>query len=177
LALQIGSEISYTKLSKELGVSRDTVYNYITILEKSFIIFRITPYYTNKIKEITKTHKIYFYDNGIRNAVIRNFTDLSTRTDTGALFENYIFSEIQKIKLYGNGNYELNFWRTHNDSEVDIIKSFGDGKIEGIECKWNKEINPPLSFQKSYPNASFTCITKDNFLDFLINQNLQQKNQ
>lgn len=165
LALRVGSEISYAELAKEIGISRDTVYSYINLLEQAFIIFRLTPLYTNKTKEINKNHKIYFYDLGIRNTVIGNGDPIDLRPDKGAIFENFFIAEMIKERAYASRNSNVHFWRNRNGSEIDFIESINDGKeIFAYECKWKDEISEPLSFKNSYPNAIFKCITSKNIV-------------
>ena len=162
LALQVGSEISYTKLATDLGVARDTVYSYVTILEQAFIIFRITPFFTNKVKEVVKTHKIYFWDIGMRNAVLGNFLGFETREDKGAVFENFFIAERYKRAMYDQKNVTLHFWRTHNGTEIDLIESYDGGTtIKAFECKWKDTVSAPISWAKAYPEAAFVCVTKD----------------
>lgn len=166
LALRVGSEISYTELAKEVGISRDTVYSYVNLLEQAFIIFRLTPLYTNKTKEINKNHKIYFYDLGIRNAVIGNSDPIDLRPDKGAIFENFFITEKIKERAYSNRNSEVHFWRNRSGSEIDFIESINSGKeIFAYECKWKDEISEPISFKNSYPNAIFKCITTKNIVE------------
>ena len=135
LALRIGGEISYTELAKEAGVSRDTIYNYINLLEQAFIIFRLTPLYTNKTKEINKSHKIYFYDVGIRNALIGNTDPIDIRPDKGAIFENFFIAEKIKERAYGVHSSDIHFWRNRQGSEVDFVESINSNKeIFAYEC-------------------------------------------
>ncbi|MEK9166889.1 MAG: ATP-binding protein [Patescibacteria group bacterium] len=166
LALRVGSEISYTELAKEVGISRDTVYSYVNLLEQAFIIFRLTPLYTNKTKEINKNHKIYFYDVGIRNAVIGNSDPIDLRPDKGAIFENFFITEKIKERAYSNRNSEVHFWRNRNGAEIDFIESVNGGKeIFAYECKWKDEISEPGAFKNSYPAATFKCITTQNIVE------------
>ena len=145
------------------------VERYLSLLEKSFIIFKIGGFSSNLRKEITKTSRYYFWDNGVRNALINNFNDPSSRMDRGMLWENFCFIErIKKQnyqKLYSN-NY---FWRTYDRQEIDLIEE-RDGKLFGFEFKWNskKRIKPPKAFIESYSNAHFECITPENFLEFVL---------
>lgn len=148
LALQIGNEVSYNELSGLVGVDRRTVENYIDILEKSFVIFRLPPYSGNKRKEISKLRKIYFYDLGIRNAVINNYNFLEDRNDVGALFENFVISEKIKFQNY-HKIYEKNyFWRTYDGTEVDLVTE-REGELRGYEIKWGeskKNASAPASW-------------------------------
>jgi hypothetical protein len=168
LAFQVGSEVSYNELSNIIGIDKKTVEKYIDLLEKNFIIFRLAPYFKNKRREISQSKKIYFYDLGIRNAIINNFNPLNSRDDIGALWENFIIIERLKYqtyhKIYSN-NY---FWRTYTGVEVDWIEE-RDGKLFGFEFKFKtpKKIKAPSSWLENYPNASWEIISNDNFLDFI----------
>jgi len=169
IAFQIGNEVSLSELSRVLGIAKQTVERYLSLLEKSFIIFKIGGFSSNLRKEITKTSRYYFWDNGVRNALINNFNDPSSRMDMGMLWENFCFIErIKKQsyqKLYSN-NY---FWRTYDRQEIDLIEE-RDGKLFGFEFKWNskKRIKPPKAFIEAYRNAHFECITPENFLEFVL---------
>ncbi len=173
LALRVGSPISYDEIAKKLKASRQTIHRYVDLLEQSFVIFRAIPFHSNKTKEITKQHKIYFFDTGIRNALIGNFDPLQLRTDTGGLFENFIISEIVKTK-----HPEIlkcpQFWRTKQGAEVDYIDVSPDAKnIHAIEIKLSKNkspSSPPLSFRNEYPHAKFESINKDNVIDYFLNK-------
>lgn len=170
LALRIGGEISYTELSKEVGVSRDTIYNYINLLEQAFIVFRLTPLYTNKTKEINKSHKIYFYDVGIRNALIGNTDPIDIRPDKGAIFENFFIAEKIKERAYGMRSSDIHFWRNRQGSEVDFVESINPGKeIFAYECKWKEKTAVPVSFKTAYPRARFECITAGNIVSHFAN--------
>ncbi len=167
LALRIGSEISYSEIAKEVGISRETLYGYITMLEQAFIIFRVTPLYTNKTKEINKNHKIYFYDTGIRNAVLRAFDSLELRNDKGALFENYFIAEMVKQREYRQRYTDIHFWRSRQGGEVDFVETSNAGEtVNAFECKWKNRESVPKAFQHLYPNATFQCITTENIVQF-----------
>jgi len=168
LALQIGNEVSYNELSSLVGVDKNTVANYVRILEKAFIIFRLSPFSRNLRNELKKLRKIYFYDTGIRNALIDNFNSLDLRQDIGALWENFLISE--RIKKNSNNFNETNiyFWRTWEGKEIDLIED-RDGKLFGYEFKYNnKKIKPPKDWLETYDNASFEVVNKENYLDFII---------
>jgi len=173
LALRIGGLISYDEIAKELKTSRQTINRYIDLLEQVFVLFRATPFHTNKTKEITKQHKIYFYDTGIRNALIGNFDPISLRTDKGVLFENFVIAEIAKINHPEILNHPQ-FWRTKQKAEVDYIRATPDIKnIYAVEIKFSKEkspSSPPLSFKNEYPNAKFKSINKENIVDYFLNK-------
>jgi len=168
LAFQIGSEVSYNELSKLLEVNKKTVERYINLLEKNFIIFRVSPYSRNKRREIAKLKKIYFYDLGIRNALINNFNPLSDRNDVGALWENFIISERIKYQAYHNVYSNNYFWRTYDGSEVDWIEE-RDGKLYGYEIKWkeNKRITAPPKW-KEYANSEYKIISPEKINNFIL---------
>jgi predicted AAA+ superfamily ATPase len=169
LALRVGSEISYSELAKEVGISRDTVMNYVTLLEQAFIIFRLKPLYTNKTKEINKNHKIYFYDTGIRNALVGNADPISIRPDKGSIFENFFIAEKIKERAYSGRPSEIYFWRNRQGSEVDFIESENSNqKINAYECKWKDLASVPVSFKRDYPQANFECITIENIVGHFI---------
>lgn len=168
LALQLGSEVSYNELSNLLGIDKETVENYICLLEKCFVVFRLDSFSRNLRNEIKKGKKIYFYDNGVRNAVISNFAPLELRTDTGALWENLMVSERIKHNAY-SGNYaQLYFWRTHDQKEIDLIEE-EDGVLKTFEFKWNSKnkSKQPKIFMETYPDTTYNVITPDNFWDFV----------
>jgi len=168
LALQVGSEVSYNEIAKMIGIDRQTVANYIQILEKAFIIFRISPFSRNLRNELKKLRKIYFFDLGIRNAIINNLNPLNLRRDVGALWENYIICE--RIKYCNNHFINVNnyFWRNKQGQEIDYVEDSG-GVLNAYEFKWQKEnFKKPKSFTEAYPDTNFKLINKDNYLDFLI---------
>jgi len=165
IALQLGSEISYNELANMLGVSVHTIKRYIDLLEKTFVIFRLPSYSRNPRKEISKSQKIYFWDIGIRNALIQNFNKFSLRNDTGALWENFCIAE--RIKANQNkGNYAKTFfWRTYQKNEIDYIEE-KDDKISAFEFKYNprKKTPKPAMFLKLYPDADYKVINNENFM-------------
>jgi len=169
LALQIGSEVSYSELGSLVGIDKNTVLKYVHILEQSFIIFRLPPLSRNIRNELKKSRKIYFYDTGIRNALIRNFNPLHLRQDKGALFENFLMSERIKMQMGNLHDASRFFWRTHAQQEIDYIEEEG-GKMRAFEIKWNakKTVSPPKTFVDHYPDTSFSCITSENFEDFVL---------
>ena len=169
LALQIGSEVSYNELSGLLGIDNATVEKYIDLLEKSYVIFRLPPYFTNKRKEISKSKKIYFYDNGIRNAILRNFNTLDLRNDVGALWENFLIVERLKKNEYSRKFPHIYFWRTLNQSEIDYIEEISD-KLSAFEFKWNPRKvrkQAPKAFRDAYPEATFESVTPENYQKFV----------
>ena len=168
LALQVGSEVSYNELSNLLGVDKETVESYFGLLEKCFVVFRLDSFRRNLRNEIKKGKKVYFYDNGIRNAVISNYAPTELRTDTGALWENMMVSERIKRNMYNDSFAQLYFWRTHDQKEIDLIEE-EDGMIRAFEFKWNPRAKSrvPEQFIKTYSPTEFTVITPDNFWDFV----------
>lgn len=168
LALQMGSEVSYNELSNLLGVDKETVESYIGLLEKCFVVFRLDSFSRNLRNEIKKGKKVYFYDNGIRNAVISNYAPLELRTDVGALWENLMVSERIKRNMYSDSFAQLYFWRTHDQKEIDLIEE-EDGMIRAFEFKWNPRAKSrvPEQFIKSYSPTEFSVITPNNFWEFV----------
>ena len=168
LALQLGSEVSYNELSNMLGVDKETVENYISLLEKCFVIFRLDSFSRNMRNEIKKGKKVYFYDNGVRNAVLSNFAPLELRNDVGALWENLMISERVKRNSYNKSYAQLYFWRTHDQKEIDLIE-LEDGQMHTYEFKWNSKKTPniPSAFATAYPEATFEVITTENMWEFV----------
>lgn len=169
LALQLGNEVSYHELSQMCGLNSETVESYIDILEKAFIVFRLTALSRNIRNEIKKSKKIYFFDNGIRNSIIRQFNPLELRNDTGALWENFLISERFKRNTAGGFSPNLFFWRTHARQEIDYIEE-QNGMLETFEFKWNpaKERKVPRAFGAAYPEHTFATITPKNFEKFVL---------
>jgi predicted AAA+ superfamily ATPase len=167
IAFQLGNEVSYDELGKQLGMSKNTVEKYLDLLSKVFVVYRLGAYARNLRKEVTKAGKWYFYDNGIRNAIIGNFNPLSIRQDVGALWENYLISERIKAN-YNNGlGKEFYFWRTYDRQEVDLIEESLDS-LTALELKWgNKKPNVPDIFKEAYPNATFDVVNKDDYLNYI----------
>lgn len=168
LALQIGQEVSYNELSRLLEVDKKTIDQYIQLLEKAFVVFRLAPYSRNHRKEISSTRKIYFYDNGVRNAVIVNFQPLALRTDVGALWENFLMAERMKRNAYRGSIPASFFWRTTAQQEVDLLEE-QQGRLQAFEFKWNaaKRVYFPKSFTAAYPDAEQQIIHPDNFSEWL----------
>lgn len=168
LAFQIGHEVSVNELANALAITRQTVERYLDLLEKTFIIKRVTGFSRNLRSEITKTARYYFWDNGIRNALINNFNPPDLRNDTGMLWENFLFIERIKKQEYQrifSNNY---FWRTYTRQEIDLIEE-REGKLAGYEFKWgNKNSKPPRLWLETYPEASFETVNRDNFLEFIV---------
>jgi predicted AAA+ superfamily ATPase len=168
LAFQTGNEVSYNELGNMLQIDKNTISNYIDLLEKAFIVFRLQPFSRNLQNEISTNRKIYFYDNGIRNALIANFNPLSMRQDTGALWENFLISERVKYIHYYQMFVNQYFWRTKQQQEIDYLEE-RDGKLFIYEFKWNPKakVKFPETFLKTYGNVETKIIHKDNFQEFL----------
>ncbi|HHB79854.1 MAG TPA: ATP-binding protein [Saprospiraceae bacterium] len=168
LAYQLGNQVSYAELGRIVGLDNETVESYIDLLEKAFIVFRLPSFSRNLRTELKKSRKIYFYDNGIRNAVISNFNTLSMRNDTGALWENFLISERIKYTSYENIFSNKYFWRTTTQQEIDYIEQ-REGKLFAYEFKWSKKAKAkfPSSFLNHYPNAETQIVHQDNFEGFL----------
>lgn len=168
LALQIGSEVSYNELSRTVGVDKATVESYIDLLEKCFVVFRLPAYSSNLRSEIKRGRKIYFYDNGIRNALLSNFAPLELRDDVGMLWENMMVSERIKRNSYSRSYAQMYFWRTQQQQEVDLIEE-QDGRLTAFEFKWNtkKKAKLPKTFIDNYPNTDFKVISPDNYVEFV----------
>ncbi|MBE2229685.1 MAG: ATP-binding protein [Chitinophagaceae bacterium] len=169
LALQLGQEVNYTELGQLTGTDRKTVEKYIDLLEKAFVIFQLPAYAKNVRNEIRKSRKIYFYDCGIRNAVTGNFTPLNSRSDTGALWENFIIAERIKFLRNAGNDTRLYFWRTTQQQEIDLVEE-DNGKMNAVEFKWNRKKNPrlPLTFRGAYPDATMQVVSPENIEDFLL---------
>ena len=167
LAMQVGSEVSYNEIAQLVGVDKNTVNNYIDLLEKSFVIFRLTSFSKNIRNEIKANKKIYFYDNGVLNMLIGNFNALEFRQDKGALWENFLVSERMKQLSYTQSIAKPYFWRTTTQQEIDYIEINAD-KVSAYEFKWatTKKAKLPKSFSDAY-NPSFLVVNKDNFREFL----------
>jgi predicted AAA+ superfamily ATPase len=169
LALQMGSQLSYNELGRTLGLDKETVERYLYLLEKVFVVFRLNSFSRNMRNELKKSRKVYFYDNGVRNAIINNFSPLALRTDVGALWENFIISERKKHNDYHGIYVNSYFWRNHAQQEIDYIEE-KDGFLQTFELKWkeNKKSSLPASFASAYPRQSFEVITPGNYLEFLV---------
>lgn len=168
IAFQIGKEVSLEELGKQLGISRNTVERYLDLLSKVFVIYRLPGFSRNLRNEITKTSRWYFYDNGIRNALINNFNPLMIRNDTGELWENYLLAERLKFQHY-NGIHSNNyFWRTYQQQEIDLIEE-REGKLFAYEIKWRsgKVVRIPSAWVKAYPESSFEVIHPENYLEWI----------
>jgi predicted AAA+ superfamily ATPase len=171
LAFQIGSEVSFGKLSNQLNVSIETIERYINLLEQAFIIFRLSAFSRNKRNEITKTRKIYFYDLGIRNSLIQNFNPVDLRPDIGGLWENFLIVERRKYLEYNQIFVNSYFWRNYNQQEIDYIEE-KDGILNCFEFKWSdkKKAKLPSAFESEYPNHTFKLVNQDNWLEFVTGE-------
>lgn len=168
LAFQIGQAVSLNELSNNLGIAKQSVERYLDLLEKSFIIKKVSGFSRNLRKEVVKSNRYYFWDNGIRNALINNFNPLDQRNDLGMLWENFLFIERLKTKEYKRIFSNDYFWRTYDQQEIDLVEE-REGKLFGFEFKYSpRKVNPPKAWVKAYPESEFTVISKDNFLEFLI---------
>ncbi|MCI5664458.1 MAG: ATP-binding protein [Mediterranea sp.] len=168
LAMQVGEQVSYNELSRLIGIDRATVESYIDLLEKCFVIFRLPSYSGNLRTELRHNRKIYFYDNGIRNAILSNFAPLNLRTDAGALWENMMLSERVKHNAYRQSYAQIYFWRTQAQAEIDFVE-IEDGAMQAFEFKFNPKKLPraPKAFTDTYPEAVFQVITPDNYTSFV----------
>jgi len=168
LAYQIGNEVSYAELANLLKINRATVERYVHVLEQSFIIFRLPVFTRNKRRELSKLRKIYFYDTGIRNAVINNLSPIEKRDDLGALWENFMVAERMKYREYHRIEAGQYFWRTYDGSEIDLVEE-REGRLYGFEFKWNpRRYVRVLSKWKEYPKSSYQIVTPDSLRGFAI---------
>lgn len=170
LAWQVGSQVSTVELANSLQLNKGTVERYLDLLSKVFIIYPLRGYSNNLRKEITKSKKWYFFDNGIRNALIGNFSPLELRNDIGQLWEQYVLSERIKYNSYRNYQPQYFFWRTYDGQEIDFLE-LHNGQLQALECKWKQgKVKKPGAFAKAYPEAHFAIIDQDNYLDWITNK-------
>ncbi|MDO8609540.1 MAG: DUF4143 domain-containing protein [bacterium] len=162
LAHQISGLVNYSELASKLGIGAKTVKRYIELFEMSYIIFTIKPFSNRKRDEISKMSKIYFYDTGLRNALINNFEPIDFRADAGQLFENFIVTELYKHNYYGNFGYQFNFWRTKSGSEVDLILSKSGSETIAVEIK-NQSRRINQAFVSRYPKSRLVVISRENY--------------
>jgi hypothetical protein len=168
IAFQVGNELSFSELASSVGIDVKTVARYIDLFEKSFVLYNLRGFSRNLRKEITKKSKYYFFDNGVRNAIISNFNDLPLRNDLGALWENFLIAERLKKSSYYSQFANRYFWRTWDKQEVDYIEE-REGKLFGYEMKWGvKKSYSPRVWLQTYPNASYNVINRDNYLSFIM---------
>jgi predicted AAA+ superfamily ATPase len=167
LAFQIGKEVSLNELGTQLAMSKNTVERYLDLLEKVFVIYRLFGFSRNLRKEVTKSHRFYFFDNGIRNALIQNFNPLALRNDLGELWENYVMAERVKKREYLRQACNAYFWRTYDKQEIDLVEE-REGRLFGYEMKWNSTPKKaPKAWQAGYPEAGFRVIHRENYLEFI----------
>lgn len=168
LAFQIGNDVSIQELGKQLGMSKNTVARYLDLLEKSFILINVRGFSRNLRKEVTKTSRYYFYDNGVLNAVINNFNSLELREDKGRLWENFLFMERMKKREYHRIPSNYYFWRTYSQKEIDLVEE-RDGQLFAYEFKYQpKKMEAPVEWQKGYPDAAYEVISRDNLEGFVL---------
>ena len=170
LALQIGSQVSYNEIGMLVGLDPKTVARYVDILEKSFVIFRLGIFSRNLRNELKSSRKIYFWDLGVRNAVIGNLAPVDNRTDVGELWENFVIAERMKRNVYMESFAQSYFWRNRQQQEVDYLEEV-DGRLHAYEFKWNvrkSKVKCPVSFQYNYPEATYKVITPENVEEFLL---------
>lgn len=172
LAYQTGQLISLQELASILQVHREALINYIDLLEKSFVIFRLSGFSRNLRKEVVKMDKIYFYDTGVRNTLINDFNSLKIRNDRGQLWENFLLAERMKVNAYCDAFANSYFWRTYSGAELDLVEE-KDGRLTGFEFKWgNKKAKAPVSWIENYEGSGFYCVNNENFMQWLKeNQN------
>lgn len=171
LAFQVGSEVSLNELGTLVELDKNTVEKYITLLEQTQVIFRLPSLSRNMRNELKMSRKVYFHDNGIRNALISNFSDIDTRNDVGALWENWIISELRKKRHYEQDYVNTYFWRTTQQQEIDYIEE-KDGHFTAYEFKWNPQKKAKMSqtFLNAYPNTTIKTINRENFYEYLLTE-------
>ena len=168
VAFQTGKEVSYNELSNRLGINKITVEKYLDLLTKVFVLIKVKAFSRNLRKEITKNHKWYFIDNGIRNAIINNFSEVHIRPDIGELWENYWIMERMKFNAAKNIQYNYYFWRTYDQQEIDFIEE-KDGNLDAFEIKWqDKKVKIPKVFAEIYPQHSFNIINRQNYFNWIM---------
>jgi len=167
IAFQLGNDLSVNELANSLHVSRKTVLRYLELLEKSYILFSATGFSRNLRKEFSKSPRYYFWDNGIRNAIISNYNSLNIRDDQGRLWENFCIAERRKYNHYLGKPVNYYFWRTYDQKEIDLVEEAG-GALAGFEFKWSdRRTKPPSDFLNAYDGATFSVIDRENYLDFI----------
>lgn len=169
LALQVGNEVSYAELAGALGIDRKTVVSYVDLLEQCFVVFRLGSFSRNLRKEVAKSQKVYFYDLGVRNAILQAFAPLVLRADVGALWENFCI--VERLKYTDNNGLRMNryFWRTYDQKEIDYIEE-KDGVLTGFECKWNpdRKVRTPGLFLETYPGSRIEKLDPSNYWRHLL---------
>lgn len=168
LAYQVGSEVSTVELGNTLHLSKNTVERYLELLTKVFVIFPLSGYSKNLRKEVSKSKKWFFYDNGIRNALINNFSPVQNRDDVGKLWEQYFLSERMKFNSYKEYFPQYFFWRTYDQQEIDLIEINNKQEMTAFECKWKEgNVKVPAAFEKGYPEAVFRVVTRESYLELV----------
>jgi predicted AAA+ superfamily ATPase len=169
LAFQVGSEVSQNELSRSLGIDVKTVGRYLDLLEKAFVLYRLDGFSRNLRREVTRNSKYYFYDNGIRNAVVNQFNPIDQRDDIGALWENFVVMERIKHLEYSFIPANQYFWRTYSQQEIDLVEESGKN-LDGYEFKWSQSKSPkvPPEWSRTYPRATYSVITPDNYQEFVL---------
>ena len=168
IAFQVGQEASMAELGAQLGMNKNTVNRYLDLLQKAYVLYSRMGFSRNLRKEIAKSRRYYFYDNGIRNGLINNFNGLAQRDDAGALWENYVQVERLKYNLYTGRLAESYFWRTYDHQEIDLIEEWG-GRIDAAEMKWSprSKARPPQGWREAYPDSTFRVVHRENYLGFI----------
>ena len=169
IAFQVGQEVSVAELGTQLSMSKNTVERYLDLLEKSFVLYSMGGFSRNLRKEITKSRKYYFYDNGVRNGIIGNFNPLTLRDDVGALWENYIIADRLKRNVYFRFPADSYFWRTYDGQEIDLVEQ-AEGHLSAFAFKWSprkKSLQAPRAWREAYPDSSFQVVHPDNYLEFI----------
>jgi predicted AAA+ superfamily ATPase len=167
IGFQAGSEVSYDELGRQLGLSKNTVEKYLDLLSKVFVVYRLGAYARNLRKEVSKAGKWYFYDTGVRNALIGNFNALALRQDTGTLWENYLINERLKNAYTTGDAVNFYFWRTYDQQEIDLVEESGEA-LSAFEFKWgDKKPKIPAAFAGAYPQAAYRVINRENYPEFM----------
>ena len=171
LAFQVGSEVSSNELATQLGVNVRTVQHYLDLLEKSFVVFRLGGFSRNLRKEVTRNSKYYFYDNGLRNAVIAQFNRLDHRNDVGQLWENFMVVERMKQLAHTSDSANVYFWRTYDQQEIDLVEERGE-MLDALEFKWTtpRSQAAPKAWQTTYPGGGYSVVTPESYQDLLLPQ-------
>ncbi len=175
LAFQIGSEVSFNEIGRIIKADNQTIERYIELLEKVYIIFTVSSFSRNLRNELKRSRKVYFYDNGVRNAIINNFNPVSLRNDTGALWENFLMTERLKILQYQRIYTNRYFWRTTQQQEIDYLEEYA-GKLNAYEFKWseNAKVRIPRTFKSAYPESITHVVNRDNFTEFILPENISK---
>lgn len=178
LAFQVGHEVSLNEVASQLAMDVKTIQRYLDLLEKAFVVFRLGGFSRNLRQEVTSKAKYYFFDVGIRNALVAQFNSVDQRNDVGQLWENFVLAERMKRRAYGPIYANAYFWRTYDGQEVDLVEE-REGRLFGYECKWSskKAVSAPRSWLGAYPEAEFAVITPENYLDFVVGSKAIENSQ